>query len=76
VVLGGDTVRLYPHDEVHIDAARFQDVALTALRIGGRVAAKAALTVYRGGLLPHDLYEPSSEHHRLRVGNLYTALMH
>jgi DNA-binding SARP family transcriptional activator len=76
VVLSGDTVRLYPHDEVHIDAARFQDVALMALRNGGRAAAKAALTVYSGDLLPHDLYEPWSEHHRLRVGNLYTALLH
>jgi DNA-binding SARP family transcriptional activator len=76
VVLSGDTVRLYPHSEVHVDAALFQHAAHAALRDGGRAAAKAALTAHSGDLLPNDLYEPWTEQPRLHLGDLYTALLH
>jgi DNA-binding SARP family transcriptional activator len=76
VVLGDDVVRLLPHQSVDIDAARFQDVALSALRDGSRAAAKAALTMYSGDLLPHDPYESWTEPQRHHLTDLYTSLLH
>ena len=76
VVLSADIVRLYPHEEVHVDATRFQQSAESAVSNGGIAAAKAALAVYGGVLLPHDLYEPWTEQHRLHLGRLYTELLH
>lgn len=76
VVLSGDTVRLYPHSEVNVDAAQFQHAAHAALGTGGRAAAKAALTAYTGDLLPNDPYEPWTEQQRMHLGQLYTALLH
>lgn len=76
VVLSADTVRLCPQIEVHVDATRFQQVARSALENGGIAAAKAALALYDGAVLPHDLYEEWAEHHRLRLGRLYSELLH
>ncbi len=76
VVLSADTVRLCPQTEVQVDAARFQRLARSALENGGIAAAKSALAVYGGALLPHDLYEPWAEQHRLHLGRLYTELLH
>jgi len=76
VVLSDDIVRLYPHSEVQVDAAEFQDAAHAALGNGGRAAAKAALALHGGELLPNDLYESWTEQQRLHLGQLYTALLH
>ncbi len=76
VVLSADAVRLCPQTEVQVDAARFQRLARSALENGGIAAAKSALAVYGGALLPHDLYEPWAEQHRLHLGRLYTELLH
>ena len=76
VVLSADTVRLCPQDDVHVDATRFQQFAVSAIADGGIAAAKAALAVYDGELLPQDLYEPWAEQHRLHLSRLYTELLH
>ena len=76
VVLGAETVRLYPGVEVHIDATAFEQAAEAALRDGDVAAAKAALALHNGVLLPHDLYEPWAEQHRAHLGRLYTELLH
>ena len=76
VVLDGDTVRLYPRGDVRIDWSRFQQHAESAIADGGVAAAKAALALYGGELLPHDLYEPWAEQARLHLGRLHTELLH
>jgi DNA-binding SARP family transcriptional activator len=57
VVLQGDLVRLFPDAELTVDAIRFEQLARVALREADPVAAREALTWYRGELLPGDLYE-------------------
>ena len=76
LVLSGEAVRLYPRVEVHVDAARFLQAAHSALEAEDVAAAKAALALHDGVLLPHDLYEPWAERHRLHLGRLYTELLH
>ena len=77
LVLSGETVRLYPGAEVNVDAARFQQAAQSAMADGDVPAAKAALALHGGApLLPHDLYEPWAERHRLHLRRLYTELLH
>lgn len=57
VVLAGDTVRLCPGHDVHVDAAEFEQMAAAAAG-GGVPAAKAVLARFGGPLLPTDPYEP------------------
>ena len=76
VVLNAETVRLYPDDDVDIDGARFQQSAVSAIADGGVAAAKAALALYEGELLPEDLYEPWAEQPRLHLSRLHTELLH
>jgi len=76
VVLTAETVRLCPDDDVHIDGARFQQHAESAIADGGIAAAKAALASYGGELLPQDLYEPWAEQHRLHLSRLHAELLH
>ena len=76
VVLSAETVRLCPEDDVEVDAMRFQQLAESAVQSGGVAAAKGALAVYDGEVLPQDLYEPWVEQHRLHLGRLYVELLH
>ena len=76
VVLNAETVRLYPNDDVDIDGARFQQYAVSAVADGGVAAAKAALALYEGELLPQDPYEPWAEQPRLHLSRLHTELLH
>ena len=76
VVLSGETVRLYPAVEVHVDATRFRQAAETAVDLGGTAAARAALALHGGALLPHDIYEPWTDQHRLHLARLHTELLH
>ena len=76
VVLSAETVRLCPDDDVQVDAMRFQQLAESAVQSGGVAAAKGALAVYDGEVLPQDLYEPWVEQHRLHLGRLYVELLH
>lgn len=76
VVLSAETVRLWPQDDVPVDALQFQRLAEFAIATGGIAEAKGALAVYGGALLPHDPYEPWVEQHRLHLSRLYTELLH
>jgi DNA-binding SARP family transcriptional activator len=68
LVLGGDTVALFPDAEVDVDAVRFQRLAESARDAG---AAGEAADAYPGELLPHDLYERWTEEPRERLRLLY-----
>jgi DNA-binding SARP family transcriptional activator/ATP/maltotriose-dependent transcriptional regulator MalT len=72
IVLQGDRVALFPGVEVTIDALRFDELAARALGDRSPEAASAAADLYRGDLLPQDLYEPwaDDERERLRLRQL------
>jgi len=76
VVLSAETVSLCPHDDVHVDAVRFERSARSAFETGGIAAAKAALAVYGGVLLPHDPYEAWTEQRRSSLARQYAELLH
>lgn len=61
VVLAGDGVSLFPHADVVVDVARFAEMADDAAQ------AAAAVALYRGDLLPDDLYVPWTEEPRERL---------
>src|SRR5690242_14411796 len=65
VVLTADTVALFPQDGVgmEIDAVLFEELA----QRGGEEDADRALDLYAGDLLPHELYEDWTFHHRQRL---------
>ena len=75
VVLNAETVRLYPHDDVDIDGARFQQSAVSAIA-DGALHVGGARVVGGGELLPQDLYEPWAEQPRLHRSRLHTELLH
>ncbi len=58
VVLRGEVVSLLPGVDVEVDALEFDAAADSALGDGSVAAARAALGIFTGDLLPHDLYEP------------------
>lgn len=76
VVLKVDAVSLCPDDDVRVDMVRFRQLAEAAVGDGGIAAAKGALAVYGGELLPQDLYEEWTEQHRLHVRRLHLELLH
>ena len=72
VVLRGETVVLCPDADVRVDVVRFEEVARRALADEDVVAAREALTLYGGELLPQDRYEEWAEERRehLRLRHL------
>src|SRR5690242_6005921 len=66
VVLRGDQVVLYPGGSVTVDAVQFEDLARLALAAGDAGAAREALALYGGELLPADRYEQEPETRRQR----------
>src|SRR5829696_7511966 len=58
VVLAGETVTLWPDDEVEVDALVFRSLAEAALAAADPEAAARAGDAYPGDLLPQDPYEP------------------
>ncbi|WP_374455586.1 NB-ARC domain-containing protein [Nocardioides sp.] len=66
VVLAGDVVSLLPDADVVVDVERFDRVS------GDPASVEEAIGLYRGDLLPEDLYEPwaDAERERLRVSYL------
>jgi DNA-binding SARP family transcriptional activator len=76
VVLNADAVSLFPDDDLRVDMVQFRQLAESAVSDGGIAAAKGALTVYGGELLPQDLYEPWAEQHRLHLRRLYLEVLH
>jgi DNA-binding SARP family transcriptional activator len=76
LVLNAETVRLCPGYDVHVDVTEFQRRAESAVANGGIAAAKGAIALYGGELLPQDLYEPWTEQHRQHLDRLHTELLH
>jgi len=78
VVLTGDTVSLLPDGDLVVDVERFDALAEAARAGGNGEAAARAVELYRGDLLPEDLYEPwteqARESHRLRYLQLLRGL--
>ena len=64
VVLRGDTVALGPETDVSVDVVEFEDLARRALESGDAIAARTALGLYAGELLPDDRYEDWAEERR------------
>ena len=67
LVISGDTVALFPHAEVEIDAITFEQLAIDGLARDDRDAIERALACYRGDLLPFDPYEDWAFHPRQRL---------
>src|SRR4030095_8144317 len=72
VVLRGDNVLLCPDTDTSVDVIQFEDLARRALEEENIVAAREALAIYNGELLPQDRYEPWAEERReqLRLRHL------
>jgi DNA-binding SARP family transcriptional activator/tetratricopeptide (TPR) repeat protein len=72
VVLRDDNVMLCPHAHVTVDVVCFDELARRALADDDVVAAREALALYGGELLPPDRYEPWAEERReqLRLRHL------
>ena len=72
VVLRGDNVLLCPDTDTIVDVIRFEDLARRALEDEDIAAARDALAIYSGELLPQDRYEPWAEERReqLRLRHL------
>jgi pimeloyl-ACP methyl ester carboxylesterase/DNA-binding SARP family transcriptional activator len=67
VVLSGETVGLFPDDEVVVDAIEFERLAARAVVDDDAPARDAALALYAGDLLPFDPYEDWAFHVRQRL---------
>lgn len=78
VVLAGETVSLFPRATVEVDVRRFDRAAEAALSDGDERRAAEAVDLYRGDLLPEDVYEPwtqeAREARRLRYLQLLREL--
>lgn len=67
VVLSGDTVALLPGARVRTDVHAFEALADEGLANADADAIDRAIALYRGDLLPHDLYEPWLDYNRHRL---------
>src|SRR6478752_5369376 len=61
--------------DVEVDVAEFHALAERALRDGSADAASAAIALYRGPLLPDDVFEPWAELPRDRARMVYLDLL-
>ena len=75
IVLADQTVALFPNDDVVVDAAEFERCAAEALGSGDPAALTAALTAYRGELLPDDRYDDWTFDRRERLHLRYRELL-
>jgi DNA-binding SARP family transcriptional activator len=75
VVLRGDQVVLCPGGSVTVDAVRFGELARRALAAGDAAAARAALALYGGELLPADRYEEWAETRREQLSRSHLDLL-
>ena len=75
VVLRGDQVVLCPGGSVTVDAVRFEELARRALAAGDTAAARDALALYGGDLLPEDRYEEWAEPRREQLRQSHLDLL-
>jgi DNA-binding SARP family transcriptional activator len=75
VVLRGDQVLLCPGAAVTVDAAEFEELARRALAGTGGAAARRALALYAGELLPADRYEEWAEPRRDQLRRQHLELL-
>ena len=75
VVLRGDLVRLFPDSDLTVDALTFESLAHRALETGDLTAARDALTLYGGELLPQDRFEDWADVSRENLGQLHRELL-
>ncbi|MET0767132.1 MAG: BTAD domain-containing putative transcriptional regulator, partial [Aeromicrobium sp.] len=75
LVLAGDAVSLFPGAEVVVDVDSF-DSAVEAARAGAAAGAAEAVELYRGDLLPDDVYEPWTEDDRDRLRLAHAEMLH
>jgi DNA-binding SARP family transcriptional activator/tetratricopeptide (TPR) repeat protein len=75
VVLAGESVALFPQQDVHIDAHEFAALADSALAARDPETAARAADAYGGELLPQDRYEAWAEDHRERLRLLYLDVL-
>lgn len=75
VVLSGDFVTLFPDAQVHVDVDTFEEAASAYRASGDPACAEQAIRLYRGDLLPDELYEPWSEEDRQRIRVRYLELL-
>ena len=75
VVLSDDSVSLFPAADIVVDVELF-DAAVEAARLQGEPRLSAeAVELYRGELLPSDLYEPWTEEDRERLRLTHTEML-
>ena len=75
VVLRCDQVVLYPGGSVTVDAVQFGELARRALATGDAAAAREALALYGGELLPADRYEEWAETRREQLSQSHLDLL-
>ena len=75
VVLRGDQVVLCPGGSVTVDAVQFEELARQALAAGDAAAAREALALYGGELLPGDRYEEWAEPRREQLQRSHLDLL-
>ena len=75
VVLGSDTVSLFPGAELVVDVTRFEELARQALAGADPGVVHAAIDGYRGELLPQDRYEDWVEQRREHLRLRYVELL-
>jgi DNA-binding SARP family transcriptional activator len=75
VSTSGDTVALAPGAEIVIDAERFEAAAMSVLRAPTPEACGAAADLYRGVLLPDDLYLDCLDAPRARLAQIHLELL-
>jgi DNA-binding SARP family transcriptional activator len=75
VVLRGESIALFPDQDVVVDAAQFEATAVEALRDGDDAQLHEALDRCVGDLLPEDRYEEWADGPRRRIHQLRTDLL-
>ena len=75
VVLSGDVVALLPDAEVTVDVDQFDAAARAFAAGGGLPRADEAIRLYKGDLLPEDLYAEWTEQDRERRRLRYLELL-
>ena len=75
VIIGGDSVTLFPGTELIVDVEEFELLARTALRDGSPELAAQAVELYGGELLPLDPYEEWASGPRQRLALVHRELL-